>query len=65
MTAHCHRDPGMNRQHYENTTYIIATMFFFSTMLTLSELMTRNTRHLRQHEKHIRELTIPARPLWA
>ncbi len=42
---------------HENTTYITAMMVFFgSTMLVLSELLTWNTQRLRQREKQIRDL---------
>jgi signal transduction histidine kinase len=51
------RDFAKDQALYQNSTYIAAMMFFFgSTILTLSELMTQNTQHLRSRAKHIQEL---------
>ncbi|RPJ02617.1 MAG: sensor histidine kinase [Chloroflexi bacterium] len=48
---------GLDNDLYQNTTYIAAIVFFFgTTILTLSDLVTRNAQRLRQREKHIREL---------
>lgn len=50
-------DLGLGDEIHENTTYIIAVIFFFgSTVLTLSELVSRNAQRLRQREQQIREL---------
>jgi signal transduction histidine kinase len=51
------RDLVMDQALYQNSTYIVAMMFFFgSTILTLSELMTQSTQRLRSRTKHIQEL---------
>ena len=50
-------DLGLPEDLHENSTYIIAVIFFFgSTLLVLSELVSRNAQRLRQREQHIREL---------
>jgi signal transduction histidine kinase len=50
-------DLGLGDGIYRNATYIIAVIFFFgSTVLTLSELVSRNAQRLRQREQQIREL---------
>ncbi|NDJ76605.1 MAG: HAMP domain-containing histidine kinase [Chloroflexi bacterium] len=47
----------MGSQLYRNGTYITAVMFFFgTTIVTLSELVSRRTQRMRQREQHIRQL---------
>lgn len=48
---------GLDSGLYQNETYITAVLFFYgSTVLTLSELVTRNAQRIRQREQRIRQL---------
>ncbi len=48
---------GLGDELYQNETYIMAVLFFYgSTVLTLSELVTRNAQRIRQREQRIRQL---------
>ncbi len=48
---------GMGQGLYKDSSYIIATMLFFgTTVLILSELVTWNAQRLRQREERIRQL---------
>lgn len=48
---------GLDDNLHQNTTYMLAVVFFFgTTLLTLSELVTYIAQRLRQREERIRQL---------
>lgn len=48
---------GLDSELYQDNTYIAGVLFFFgTTVLTLSELVTRKSQQARRREEHIRQL---------
>ncbi|HEX3049950.1 MAG TPA: HAMP domain-containing sensor histidine kinase [Aggregatilineaceae bacterium] len=50
-------DLGLDTALYKNMTYILAVLFFFgTTVITLSELVTRKAQQLRQRQNQVHQL---------